>query len=330
MLWALAVALLSENGRAFTTSTRLALARSQITHQRAFKAASGSKQLHYRLQAQNSGESQRKFHLFRRNPLRQTNGSVSRRSRILNKFRRAILIMFTAALLWFGGATLSTTPSYAASTAAASSEPITSRVIPKGASLDQIVDRYVKDHMFDDDVYDPLESAYIESYDDATTGKYPRALNEVASSLLGTDMTTSESKESSANMFISLLSNGSNALQKIGLSSTLSAVIVYAATLIGIPGAVLIGILSYANAQKRMRISQNKKRYGADYSLDATIKVEEDVELPDDDEDWDDDEGKSFLCSLYAVVCFHLSPIVSTSLSDDDEDDDEDDDDDDE
>jgi hypothetical protein len=41
-----------------------------------------------------------------------------------------------------------------------------------------------------------------------------------------------------------------------------------------------------------MRISQNKKRYGADYSLDATIKVEEDVELPADDEDSDDDEGK--------------------------------------
>jgi hypothetical protein len=198
--------------------------------------------------------------------------------------------MCTAALLWFGGATLSTSPSYAASTAAASSEPITSRVIPKGASLDQIVDRYVKDHMFDDDVYDPLESAYIESYDDATTGRYPRALNEVASSLLGSDVTKTSEQKTSENLFISLLSNGTTALQKLGLSTTLSAVIVYAATLIGIPGAVLIGILSYANAQKRMRISQNKKRYGADYSLDATIKVEEDVELPADDEDSDDDE----------------------------------------
>mmetsp|Transcript_26050 Transcript_26050/g.47080 ORF Transcript_26050/g.47080 Transcript_26050/m.47080 type:complete len:315 (-) Transcript_26050:1402-2346(-) len=289
-VWALTVALLSENGRAFTTLPRLALGRTQITHQRDFKAFSNSKQHQQRLQAQNLGESEGRFQLFRRNPVRQQNVSVSKRSRILNKIRRAILIMCTAALLWFGGATLSMSPSYAASTAAASSEPITSRVIPKGASLDQIVDRYVKDHMFDDDVYDPLESAYIESYDDATTGRYPRALNEVASSLLGSDVTKTSEQKTSENLFISLLSNGTTALQRLGLSTTLSAVIVYAATLIGIPGAVLIGILSYANAQKRMRISQNKKRYGADYSLDATIKVEEDVELPADDEDSDDDE----------------------------------------
>lgn len=183
----------------------------------------------------------------------------------MNKFRRAVAIMWTAALLWFGGAKLQAPPAYASSAVASSSQPVVSRVIPKGASLDQIVDRYVKDHMFDDDVYDPLESSYIESYDDATTGKYPKALNEVASSLLGTDVTTKSEKASSENVFISLLSNGSTALQKLGLSSTLATVIVYAATLVGAPSMILIGILSYANAQKRMRISQNKKRYGEDY-----------------------------------------------------------------
>lgn len=209
----------------------------------------------------------------------------------MRKFMRAIAIMWTAALLWFGSVNLVPPPAFASTATTTSSEPITSRVIPKGASLDQIIDRYVKDHMFDEDVYDPVESTYIETYDDVTTGRYPRALNEVASSLLGSssDVATRSEKASSENLFISALSNGSSALQKIGLSSTLATVIVYAATLVGAPSLVLIGILSYANAQKRMRIRQNKKRYGADYSLDATIKVEEDIEAPDDDE-FDDDE----------------------------------------
>jgi len=262
-LWVLTVGFLGESGRAFTTAPRLAPIRPQTAHPRAFGVTSFATEQATLLHAQKAGDGQPRFHLFRRNQnqVRQKDGSA--RSRLMNKFRRAVAIMWTAALLWFGSATLQAPSAFASSTAV-SSEPITSRVIPKGASLDQIVDRYVKDHMFDDDVYDPLESAYIESYDDAMTGKYPRALNEVASSLLGTDITTSE-KASSENMFISLLSNGSTALQKLGLSSTLAAVIVYAATLVGIPSAVLIGILSYANAQKRMRISQNKKRYGADY-----------------------------------------------------------------
>jgi hypothetical protein len=160
-------------------------------------------------------------------------------------------------------------PAYAVSTAA-SSESIISRVIPKGASLDKIVDRYVKDHMFDDDIYDPVESAYREAYEDVTTGKYPRALNEVASSLLGSDVTKSE-KTTSENLFISFLTNGSKGLQSLGLSATAANVVVYATTLVGAPSFILLGILSYANMQKRMRIRQNKKRYGEDYRCVGTM-----------------------------------------------------------
>ena len=154
-------------------------------------------------------------------------------------------------------------PSYAVSTAA-SPESIVSRVIPKGASLDKIVDRYVKDHMFDDDTYDPVESAYREAYEDVTTGKYPRTLNEVASSLLGSDATKSD-KKSSENLVIFLLTNGSKGLQSLGLSATAANVVVYATTLVGAPSFILLGILSYANMQRRMRIRQNKRRYGEDY-----------------------------------------------------------------
>jgi hypothetical protein len=171
----------------------------------------------------------------------------------------------------FGGAALHVAPSYASSTAVASPESIVNRVIPKGASLDKIVDRYVKDHMFDDDVYDPVESAYREAYEDVTTGKYPRALNEVASSLLGSDVTKSE--KPSENVVISILTNGSKGMQSLGLSAVAANVVVYATTLVGAPSFILLGILSYANMQKRMRIRQNKKRYGEDYRCVGTVHV---------------------------------------------------------
>ena len=214
------------------------------------------------LQAKRSVEERPRFHLFRK--------SKQVPSRLVNRFRRAIAVMWMAALLWFGGCGLRMAPpAYAVSTAA-SSESIISRVIPKGASLDKIVDRYVKDHMFDDDIYDPVESAYREAYEDVTTGKYPRALNEVASSLLGSDVTKSE-KTTSENLFISFLTNGSKGLQSLGLSATAANVVVYATTLVGAPSFILLGILSYANMQKKMRIRQNKKRYGEDYRCVGTM-----------------------------------------------------------
>ena len=260
-LFVFTLGFLGESGRAFTPASRLPIL-SQSIAPTAFGVTSFAKEqaTTLRVQARKSGEGTARFQLFRRN---RSEVQQNVRTRVMNQFRRAFAIMWMAALLWFGGAKLNVPPSYA-STTALPSEPIISRVIPKGASLDRIVDKYVKDHMFDDDVYDPLESSYIEAYDDATTGRYPRALNEVASSLLGTDVTKSE-KKSSENMFISALSNGSKGLQSLGLSATAATVIVYAVTLIGAPSAVLIGILAYANAQKRMRIRQNKKRYGVDY-----------------------------------------------------------------
>jgi hypothetical protein len=45
-------------------------------------------------------------------------------------------------------------------------------------------------------------------------------------------------------------------------------------------------------AQNKRSINRlMKKPYGETYTVDATIKVEEDVEVPDDDEDIDDDDG---------------------------------------
>jgi hypothetical protein len=263
-LWALTVGYLGDGSHAFTASPRPAVHSQTQTslHHRAFGVVS-LKEHTTMLQAKKLEGERPRFHLFR------SNKQVP--SRMVNRFRRSIAALWMAALLMFGSAALHVAPSYASPTAVASTESIVNRIIPKGASLDRIVDRYVKDHMFDDDVYDPVESAYREAYEDVTTGKYPRALNEVASSLLGSDVTKSE--KPLENVVISFLTNGAKGLQSLGLSALAANVVVYGTTLVGAPSFVLLGILSYANMQKRMRIRQNKKRYGEDYRCVGIVHV---------------------------------------------------------
>jgi hypothetical protein len=138
-----------------------------------------------------------------------------------------------------------------------------SRVIPKGASFDKMVDQYVKDHMFDDDAYDPVESAYREAYDDVTIGAYPRALKEATTSILGQQVAKVESAGRGG--LAGLLAKGSSLLQNLGLSAMVANSVMYVGTLLGLPFLALLTGLSYANAEKLRLRRLNKKRYGDDY-----------------------------------------------------------------
>jgi hypothetical protein len=53
----------------------------------------------------------------------------------------------------------------------------------------------------------------------------------------------------------------------------------------GLFGMMMIGGVSKRNMNKVM-----KQRYGDTYTVDATIKPEEDVEAPDDEDDDEDDD----------------------------------------
>lgn len=155
-----------------------------------------------------------------------------------------------------------------------------------------MVDRYVKDHMFDDDAYDPVEAVYREAFDDATTGTYPQALREIASSTLGSDgrMSVSDQDTSAGAGIASLLTQTIAALQKRGLSQQGAIIVLASIFVVAGPTTFLFGGMMIGGISKRNMNKVMKQRYGDTYTVDATIKPDEDVEAPDDEDDEEDDE----------------------------------------
>jgi len=219
----------------------------------------------------------------------QKNPMKNRFSNLLAKFRRAVALICFSAMLWFGSDAVP--PANAATTTAS-----IQRVLPS-ATLDQMVERYVKDHMFDDDVYDPLESAYREAYDDATVSQFPKALKEITTTVMGKEKTSKEH-----NTVVTTVLHMSQGLQKMGLSQGTAVAAIAASTIIGVPLAVTILFSAYTSfSQSRLQVFM-KSRYGDDYSVDAAVKNVEDVEAPPDEDDEDDeDDGK---CTVYIALGF--------------------------
>jgi hypothetical protein len=219
---------------------------------------------------------------------------------VTKKFRRSLTLALTVSFLWLGAASFSTLPSHAST--AAPSNPVIERLTQAySPTLDTMVDKYVKQHMFDDDVYDPVESMYKEANDDAVSGKYPVALREIAQGALGDggkmsrgDRDGGDSNTAGANV-ANMLTGAIAALEKrTGLSQqaaiiVLASFFVVAGPMMGLFGMMMIGGVSKRNMNKVM-----KQRYGDTYTVDATQKPEEDVEAPDDEDDDDDDDDDLF------------------------------------
>jgi hypothetical protein len=187
--------------------------------------------------------------------------SPVRGSRRLGKMRRSVGVLCTAMAFWFGAAGLRTPPSHA-STAVA---PALESKSFLSSSLDQIVDRYTKDHMFDDDVYEPVESAYREAIGDKIKGSHPRALSEISSSVLGQDGVKAD-KESSATGIGGVLLNGVNFLKSRGLSESMAIIVLTGSFVVAGPLAFIFAGMMYATGSKRSINKEFKKRYGATYT----------------------------------------------------------------
>jgi hypothetical protein len=199
--------------------------------------------------------------------------------------------MVCAMFVFFLGAIGGPNEAQASAPSASSSSPPVVQVSRNlfSRSVDHIVDNYVKDHMFDDDVYDPIESIYREAMDDKLQGTYPKALKEITSSVLGQDVIKAE-KAASGSSFGSTLVKAVGFLRQKGLSETQAIALLTGSLVIGTP-TIVFAVLMMVGAQNKRSINRlMKKRYGETYTVDATIKVEEDVEAPDDDEDDDEDE----------------------------------------
>uniref|UniRef100_A0A7S4AAU3 Uncharacterized protein n=1 Tax=Pseudo-nitzschia australis TaxID=44445 RepID=A0A7S4AAU3_9STRA len=214
---------------------------------------------------------------------RATNKCATQLIRFWFRSRRSVLTLCGAMLLWFGAAGAHTPVSHASSMTSSTTRNIFS------SSLDQMVDKYVKGHMFDDDAYDPVESIYKEAMDDRVKGTYPRDLKETTSSVLGQDVVKAERKGSGAGVS-GILMKSVGFLRKQGLSEMQAIGLLTGLIVFGFPAFVLSAGMQIGNRSRRSMNKVMKKRYGETYSVDATEKVEEDVDVPDDDENDDDDD----------------------------------------
>ena len=239
--------------------------------------------------------------------------------KVMLTIRRTLAIASAAALIYFGSAHLNTPPSHA-NTAPASTAPPVVRMLSGGASasrpgvqlasstataaskarLDQMVDRYVKKHMFADDAYDPFESAYREAHADQTTSTYPETLTETAAEILGKKEVAKKTAETSADgafdAALTKLNKFSDFLErKYGINKQLSMSSVFIAIFTVPAFAVLVGVTVFGNRQKEMTERLAEQRYGkAMMDVSAWERVDDDIDAPDDDEydseDEDDDD----------------------------------------
>lgn len=152
-----------------------------------------------------------------------------------------------------------------------------------------MIDRYVKDNLFNDDQYDPIESIYREAFDDATKGTYPQALRKVAAEVLGEDPTARPRDMGVGSWLTSTIA----ALKKRGLSESSAILVLASIFVVAGPSVFLFVGMIVGGISKRNIRNVMKKRYGDTYTTDATIKTEEEVEAPDDSEDDDDDDEDS-------------------------------------
>lgn len=98
---------------------------------------------------------------------------------VIMRIKQTITILVAASVLFLGSASIRTAPSHASSAAVQSASVtqttrlVSSTVSSSSEKLDKIIQKYVEDHMFDEEQFDPFESAYREAYGDQLSGSNP-------------------------------------------------------------------------------------------------------------------------------------------------------------
>jgi len=240
-------------------------------------------------------------------------GAVGRRTAgAVRAVRRAAAVLLAAAIVTFGTAPLSAGPVHATGGAAATTmttttNPAVVRLVKSrpsrtvlastagaSANLDRLIERYVRQHMFSDDAYDPFESAYREAHYDQGGSPYPSIISETAADILGKkEVAAKVEREGSAfdKVWQKLDGLAVKLESKFGISKQLSLSTMF----IGIfctPVVVLfLGAIAFGEKQKAKSEQMAKDRYGYGLNdLSAAERIGEDIEAPDDDDDDEDDE----------------------------------------
>uniref|UniRef100_A0A7S3QBF3 Uncharacterized protein n=1 Tax=Chaetoceros debilis TaxID=122233 RepID=A0A7S3QBF3_9STRA len=175
------------------------------------------------------------------------------------------------------------------------------------SSSDRIIDNYIKEHMFNDDIYDPVESTYRETIADATgSSDHPGEITAITSGVLGKKALQQLSREAGEGA-----GAGSGGMQKGGDGQAIKFVLQLVETLhtkfgvprpyivpalflvgFGIPCVLaLAGLMSFSYNQKAMTERMAMDRYGESV-LDAEerkVVVEDDDDDDDSDDEYDSD-----------------------------------------
>ena len=235
-----------------------------------------------------------------------TSLSTPNRLNLLQKLRRTVAIFLTSTFLLLGPIQLNNQSNLMRPPSAHASTVVVQK---SKANLDKIIDEYIKDNMFNDDKYDPLESTYRETIADSKSQSgYPAALSSSAQSVLGKNVpVASSSKSSGDGQAIKFAMKLVNTIYDKLDGKVSKGVIIPALFLVGggVPLIlILASLMSFSYSQKAMTERMAVERYGESV-LDAEELAVKDDDDDDDEDDDDDDED------------------------DDDEDDDDDDEDDD-
>jgi len=196
--------------------------------------------------------------------------------------RRAMTILFVSSIIFLSTTSFTSPPTHASSTSVST----TSTTVTKDKSrevVDRLVDKYIKKRMFlTDDVFDPMESAYREVYDDIKSGEYPLILSTTATDF--SDKSTSEPSSPSVKTddglgqkMAVLLNKVSSILEKrLGLSKETSLIGTIMLSFSSFIFAILYGVTYYSNSQRLVLNKGADKKYG-----NNNLNVEE--EEDDDD-----------------------------------------------
>lgn len=159
-----------------------------------------------------------------------------------------------------------TSTSHASTEAAPVSPPAAQSRNIVSSSIDDLVDGYVKAHMFEDDVYDPVESTYREAISDKVQGAHPKAINEITSSILGQGGVKADKKASASGIGGVLLSSINFLQRRAGLSESTAILLLAGSFVIAGPIAFATAGMMIGAQSKRQINSVMKKRYGDTYT----------------------------------------------------------------
>lgn len=166
-------------------------------------------------------------------------------------------------------------------------QPINTQLVSTSTnSYDKILMNYVEKHMFDENVYDSMESTYREAFNDKLTNQ-----NNVLSYINSNTLFKPQQFNP-----IRLITTAPNAIinavvniaAKNGMDPKLVRIFMAVFIVAVTPVSLLYFLLSAGGIFRKVLMKRETKRYGAISDLSAEEK-EEDIEEADEDDDDDDD-----------------------------------------